>query len=94
MQIAITNYGGRIVGAWVPDKNGVPIDVVVGFNSIACYKNATEKYYGATIGGVANRIAESRFTLEGNIYHLTANDGEIFYMAAKRVFMRWYGIRK
>ena len=86
MQIAITNYGGRIIGAWVPDKNGVPTDVVVGFNSIACYKNATEKYYGATIGRVANRIAASRFTLEGNVYHLTANDGENSLHGGKKGF--------
>jgi len=32
MQVFITNYGARIVGICVPDKNGTPVDVVLGLN--------------------------------------------------------------
>jgi aldose 1-epimerase len=76
--VAITNYGGRIVSLVCNDKNGNPTDVVVGFDSIDGYLNSTEKYYGATVGRYANRIAKGRFTLDGKEYKLaTNNNGEL-----------------
>ncbi len=33
IEVAFTNYGGRIVGLWVPDEAGVMTDVVVGMGS-------------------------------------------------------------
>src|SRR3954470_24637014 len=59
MKAAITNYGGRIVGLWVPDKNGNLTDVVVGFGSVQDYVNSTEPYFGATIGRYGNRIGKA-----------------------------------
>ena len=35
MEVCITNYGGRIVSLVVPDKDGNPTDVVLGFDNIA-----------------------------------------------------------
>ncbi len=70
-----TNYGGRLVGLWIPDKNGEPTDVVVGFGSIDSYLNSTEPYFGATIGRYGNRIAKGRFTLDGKTYQLPLNNG-------------------
>ena len=32
MEVCITNFGGRIVSIVVPDKDGVPQDVVLGFD--------------------------------------------------------------
>jgi aldose 1-epimerase len=32
MEAAITNYGGRVVSILVPDKDGKPTDVVLGFD--------------------------------------------------------------
>ena len=37
MEVCITNYGGRIVSLVVPDKDGKPTDVVLGFDNIAQY---------------------------------------------------------
>jgi hypothetical protein len=34
IELAITNYGARIVTLIVPDKNQQPTDVVVGFDSL------------------------------------------------------------
>lgn len=76
MRVAITNYGGRIVGLWVPDQNGKMIDVVVGMNSILGYINSTEAYFGATIGRVGNRIADGKFNLNGKDYQVPINNGE------------------
>ena len=76
IKAAFTNYGGRLVGLWVADKNGKPTDVVVGMNSSAGFKNATEPYFGATIGRVGNRIAKGKFTLDGKEYQVPLNNGK------------------
>ena len=72
--VAFTNYGARIVGLWVKDKNGKMTDVVVGLNSTKAYQNSTEPYFGATIGRVGNRIAKGTFTLDGKAYHIPLNN--------------------
>lgn len=76
IKAAFTNYGGRLIGLWVKDKNGKPTDVVVGMNSAKGFKNATEPYFGATIGRVGNRIAKGKFTLEGKQYQIPLNNGK------------------
>jgi aldose 1-epimerase len=75
IQVAITNYGARIVSLLVPDLQGRPTDVVLGFDSLAGYLSATVPYYGAIIGRYANRIANGQFLLGGHTYHLTKNNG-------------------
>ena len=75
MQVALTDYGARLVSALVPDKYGNLIDVVLGFDHIEGYLNAQEKYHGATIGRVANRIGYGKFTLDGQEYNLPQNNG-------------------
>lgn len=76
IKAAFTNYGGRLVGLWVADKNGKQTDVVVGMNSAKGFKTATEPYFGATIGRVGNRIAKGQFTLEGKHYQIPLNNGK------------------
>src|SRR5690606_6818385 len=51
----ITNYGGRVVGLTVPDKEGNPVDVVVGMESAEAFRDASEPYFGALIGRVGDR---------------------------------------
>ncbi len=75
MEVAITNYGGRVVGLVVPDNQGRPVDVVLGHGSIEDYLQTTEVYFGALIGRVGNRIAGGRFSLEGVEYKLPQNNG-------------------
>ena len=75
MKVAITNYGGRIVSWLAPDKNGEFDDIVLGFDSIEGYLNASEIYFGALIGRYGNRIADGEFTLNGQDYELATNNG-------------------
>lgn len=70
-----TNYGARLVSLVVPDKNEKPVDVVVGFGSIDGYINSTEPYFGATIGRYGNRIAKGRFSIDGQQYQISLNNG-------------------
>ncbi|QLE00213.1 galactose mutarotase [Galbibacter sp. BG1] len=86
MLAAFTNYGGRLVGLWVPDKNGNYTDVVIGMPSIKSYMESTEPYFGATIGRVGNRIANGTFTLEGKQYQIPTNDGENSLHGGKKGF--------
>ncbi len=73
MEVAVTNYGARLVSARLPDKTGKPVDIVVGFNSIDEYINAKGRNYGATVGRYANRIANAQFDLDGKRYNLPQN---------------------
>jgi aldose 1-epimerase len=73
-KLCITNYGCRIVSLLVPNKNGQPVDVVVGFDSIDGYLTATEVYHGATIGRYSNRIARGSFKLNDKEYKLAVNN--------------------
>ncbi|MFI5453012.1 aldose epimerase family protein [Pedobacter sp. UC225_61] len=70
-----TNYGGRLISLLIPNAKGQLVDVVVGFNSISAYQKSTEPYFGATIGRYGNRIAKSKFNLEGRTYSLFTNNG-------------------
>lgn len=75
MQVALTDYGARLVSALVPDKFGNLIDVVLGFSSMDGYLNAQEPYHGATVGRFCNRIANGKFTLNEQEYTLAKNNG-------------------
>lgn len=73
MEVCITNFGARIVSIWVPDKDSVYGDVVLGFDSIGGYlHNKTD--FGAFIGRYGNRINKGRFTLDGVKYQLQTNN--------------------
>lgn len=75
MTAAVTNYGGRVVGLWVPDNKGRMTDVVVGMGSVQGYIDATERYFGAAIGRYGNRIAGGKFSIDGQEYTLLKNNG-------------------
>ena len=55
--LAITNYGAKIVSLMVPDRSGKLTDVVTGHNSIDEYLVSEEPYFGAICGRYGNRIA-------------------------------------
>ncbi|GAB3059000.1 aldose epimerase family protein [Virgibacillus ainsalahensis] len=74
MEVSFLNYGGIITKIRVPDKEGNKENVVLGFKNYEDYlKNPG--FFGAIIGRVAGRIKGSAFELNGNTYHLDANDG-------------------
>jgi aldose 1-epimerase len=74
MMAQVTNYGAKLVTLIVPDRNGVPADVVMGYDNIDRYLTANPNF-GATVGRFANRISNASFTLDGTTYQLTKNDG-------------------
>lgn len=72
---AVTNYGARMVGFLVPDKDGKLTDIVVGFDNVKDYVKAEERYFGVIVGRFGNRIAKGKFTLDGKTYQLDLNNG-------------------
>jgi aldose 1-epimerase len=74
MQVAITNYGGRVVSILVPDRHGEKADVVLGFDNLEGYLG-NNPFFGALVGRYANRIGNARFVLDGVTYKLAQNDG-------------------
>lgn len=76
MEVRLTNYGGRVVSLSVPDKNGKPTDVVLGYDNIRQYADTihSPSDYGSTVGRYANRIKDAKLSLAGSLYSLKAND--------------------
>ena len=76
MEVAVTNLGARIVKILVKDAQGVPRDVVLGFDSVEEYLPENHRTdFGALVGRYANRIAGGRMTIGGVEYELPQNDG-------------------
>ncbi len=70
----LLTLGATIQSLQVPDRHGVPGDVVLGFDTLDGYLG-DPNYIGATVGRVANRIAGARFRMDGRSYPLSANEG-------------------
>lgn len=75
IELSVTDYGSTLVRLLVPDKNGKPTDVVLGYDDLAGYV-ADDTCFGNNVGRSANRIGGASFTLNGTEYKLAANDGE------------------
>lgn len=73
VSLAIIGYGGRVRDWRVPVDNA-PRPVVLGFDNWQRYLTDSN-YFGAIAGRVANRIGNSRFTLDSRDYRLEPNEG-------------------
>ena len=74
VRCGVLTYGVALAALEVPDREGRPTDVVLGFDTVEDYQKQ-DKYIGALIGRYANRIGGSRFRLGNETYPLYANDG-------------------
>jgi len=74
MTLKAMTFGGIVTELRVPwEKNKPPVDIVLGFNSLANYL-AGHPFFGAITGRVAGRLTAGTFTLDGKIYQLALND--------------------
>lgn len=73
MKIAVSDYGATLVKVLVPDREGNSVDVVLGYDDAAGYEKG-DKFFGATVGRIANRIGGAEFSLNGKTYQLDKND--------------------
>ena len=70
----IITHGAVIQALIAPDSKGRYDDVVLGHDGFAGYL-AERKFFGATIGRYANRIANGQFSLDGEMVQLAVNNG-------------------
>lgn len=71
----VTNFGGRVVSLWAPDKDGNYEDIVLGYNNIDSYvNNRGERFLGAVVGPYANRIAGGTYTIGEETYNFPQNN--------------------
>ncbi|WP_153800643.1 aldose epimerase family protein [Foetidibacter luteolus] len=75
IEATITNYGARVVTLTVPDKDGKPTNVVLGYDNVQSYADGGDTYFGAVVGRYGNRIAKGKFKLDGKEYSLVTNNG-------------------
>ncbi len=69
--LEVSDYGGKIVRLFTPDRTGAMKDVVVGFDDPSGWDNG-DPYWGCIIGRYGNRIAKGVFTMNGKEYKLPA----------------------
>ena len=75
LTMQVTNFGGRVVTLWTPDKNGSYEDIVLGYNNIDSYvNNPGERFLGAVVGPYANRIAGGTYTIGEETYNFPQNN--------------------
>lgn len=73
--IDVSDYGGRLVRCFAPDRYGNMADVTMGWNTAADY----DKYgfsAGTLIGRNGNRIAKGKFSIDGVEYQLPVNENK------------------
>lgn len=75
MTVTILSLGAIIQSIILPDENGTPLDVVLGYDSVAEYEQG-EGYIGALIGRHANRLGGAFIEIDGTKYDVTANEGK------------------
>ncbi|WP_399137969.1 aldose epimerase family protein [Streptomyces sp. NBUA17] len=74
-RMKVLSYGGVVQSLEIPDRRGRNANVSLGFGNLDDYV-ARSPHFGALIGRYGNRIAKGRFTLDGEEYQLSVNDGE------------------
>ena len=78
-QLQILNLGASVFSLIIKDKNGKPVNVVVGPKNAEDY--ISEKYaeenrcFGASVGRYAGRISNGSFQLKGKTYELYQKNG-------------------
>lgn len=73
MKVQLINYSAAVVSLFVPDRNGIMEDVVLGYDDLDGYVAGTSSQ-GAVVGRYANRIANAEFSINGQSYKLFANE--------------------
>ena len=71
--IEVSDFGGRLVRCYAPDKFGNLADVTLGWNTPGEYEDLGFSM-GTLIGRFGNRIKDGKFTLDGKEYQLPINE--------------------
>ena len=73
--VKVMTFGAMLTEIQAPDRDGVFTNVIPSASSFDAYLHNSFSAQAQTIGRVANRVANARFTLDGVEYQLDANAG-------------------
>jgi len=77
MMIKVINLGATLTDIFTPDRNNEMGNVVLGFDSLKQYVGKDNGRMGAIRGRVVNKIANSKFTIDGKEYNvILSKNGE------------------
>ena len=76
MRVSVINYGATLTRIMTADRNGIPGNVILGFDSLDGYLQNCDQYIGCIVGRYCNRIAGAKFSLDGIEYQLAKNNKE------------------
>jgi aldose 1-epimerase len=74
LRVRITDFGGRMVSIEAPDRSGRRDHILLGLDDVAAYSDHGGSF-GTLLGRFANRIAGASFSLDGQTYQLSRNEG-------------------
>src|SRR5262249_41999779 len=74
LRARILTLGGAVMTLEVPDRDGRPIDVVLGFEDAAGYLH-NGPFLRAVNGRYGNRIWRGELSVDGTVFQLAKNDG-------------------
>jgi aldose 1-epimerase len=74
LHVRFLSYGGVITEINTPNRVGRLDNIVLGLGTLREYETLPG-HFGAITGRYANRIGGAQFTLNGQTYHLIANNG-------------------
>ncbi|MFJ8046204.1 aldose epimerase family protein [Kitasatospora sp. NPDC096147] len=69
VEATVLSLGATLHGLTAPDRDGRPGQVLLGSEELAAVLGPA-RHYGATVGRYANRIADSRITIDGEEHRL------------------------
>ena len=72
LQVEILDYGATIHRIVAESANG-PVNCIVGCETLSDYEQTN--YLGPVVGRCANRIGGSSFSIDGETFHVTPNEG-------------------
>jgi len=74
LALSLITLGGIVTTLSVPDRTGVPANVVRGFDNLSDYVHRNP-YFGIIVGRYANRIALGELVIDGQTHALSRNNG-------------------
>ncbi|MFW2365994.1 MAG: aldose epimerase family protein [Desulforhopalus sp.] len=75
VEVSTIDFGAALQRVRMPDVYGAVGDVMLGYETLSNYLD-NPHYFGVTVGRFANRIAEGRFTVDGDQFTVTRNYGK------------------
>lgn len=76
MTAKVITFGAILKNLYVPNAKGKAEDVVLGYDKLWMYF-ANGSCFGSTIGPIANRTKEGKFSVQGKKYQLAVNDRKV-----------------